>query len=92
MGLVKPETFDGKEIAVVYIAARLSEGKRVEEVLSGHGIDYAVDTEPFQHRLLGIFPVEYEGIGFYVFSFQAEFCRRALRDAGVVQGLVEGDL
>lgn len=92
MALVDPEKFDGKEIAMVYVASRVNEGKRVEGILSAHGIDYAVDVEPFQSRTFGIFPVEYEGVGFYVLSGQADFCRRALREAGLVQGLVEGDL
>jgi len=91
MPLVDPETFDDKEVAIVYIAGRLSEGNRVEQVLSNHGIAYSVDGEPFHRYLLGILPVEYEGVGFYVLSSQAEFCRRALHDAGLVQGLVEED-
>lgn len=91
MALVDPETFDDKELAVVYIAGRLSEGKRVEQVLSGNAIDYTVDIEPFQSRVLGILPVEYKGVGFYVLSAQADFCRRVLREAGLIQGLVEED-
>jgi hypothetical protein len=89
MALVKPETFDDKDVAVIYIVGRLSEGKRVEQVLSDHAIDFAVDVEPFQTRLLGILPVKYEGIGFYVLSAQADFCRGILSEAGLVQGLVE---
>jgi hypothetical protein len=92
MPLVDPATFDDKEVAMVYIAGRLSEGKHVEQVLSDHAIAYAVDSEPFQRYLLGILPIEYEGVGFYVLSGQADFCRRVLRDAGLVQGLVEEDL
>jgi len=88
MPLVDPETFGDAEVAVVYIAGRLREGKRVEQILSGHKIDYSVDSEPFLRYLLGILPVEYEGVGFYVLSSQAEFCRSVLRDAGLVQGLV----
>jgi hypothetical protein len=91
MALVEPETFDDKEVAIVYIAGRLAEGKRVEHVLSANAIDYAVDSEPFQSRVLGILPVEYEGVGFYVLSDQADFCRRVLREAGLVQGLVLED-
>ena len=89
MALVDAETFDDKEVAMVYVAARLSEGKRVEQVLTDNAIDYAVDIEPFQSRVLGLLPVEYEGVGFYVLSGQADFCRRILREAGLVQGLVE---
>jgi hypothetical protein len=88
MSLVDPEAFDGKEVAIVYVAGRLQEAKRVEEILSASGVDYAVDVEPFEGRVLGI-RTEYEGLGFYVSSVQADFCRLALRKAGLVQGLVE---
>ncbi|MPZ76405.1 MAG: hypothetical protein GEU77_07755 [Deltaproteobacteria bacterium] len=91
MALVKPETFDDKEVTMVYVVGRLSEGKRVEQILSAKAIDYAVDIEPYQSRLLGILPVKHEGIGFYVLSAQVDFCRRVLREAGLVQGLVEED-
>ena len=90
MALVDPETFDDKEVVMVYIAGRLNEGRRVEQILSDNAIDYAVDIEPFQSRVLGILRVEYEGVGFYVLSGQADFSRRVLRAAGLVQGLVEG--
>jgi hypothetical protein len=89
--LVDPEKFEDKEVALVYVAGRLSEGKRVEQVLSNNAIDYAVDIELFRSHMLGIFPVEYKGVGFYVLSGQAEFCRRVLREASLVQGLVEED-
>jgi hypothetical protein len=91
MALVDSAAFDDKEVTMVYIAGRLGEGKRVEQVFSDNGIDYAVDFEPFEGRVLGIVPVTYEGVGFYVLSPQADFCRRALREAGLVQGLVEND-
>jgi len=92
MALVDPEAFDGKRVVLVYIAGRLKEGKQVEAALSQHAIDYAVDIEPFEHRVLGILPVEYEGVGFYVVHDQADRGRRVLREAGLLQGLVEEDL
>jgi hypothetical protein len=88
MALVDAATFDDKEVALIYIAGRLNEGKRVEQVLSDNGVDYAVDIEPFQTTVLGILPVEYDGVGFYVPSHQASLCREVLRAAGLVQGLV----
>ncbi len=91
MALVDPVFFDDKEVAMIYIAGRLSEGKQVEKILSENGIDYAVDVEPFESRVLGILPVQYEGVAFYVVSDQAKLSRRVLREAGVVQGLVEDD-
>ncbi len=92
MALVDPAEFDGKDVAMIYIAGRVSEGKRVEEVLCNHAVDYAVDIEPFETSVLGILPVQYEGVGFYVLSDQAEFCRGVLRAAGLLQGLVEADI
>ena len=91
MALVDPATFDDQDVAMVYIAGRINEGKRVEAVLSANSIDYAVDIEPFQSLVFGILPVEYEGVGFYVRSGQADFCRSILREAGLLQGLVEDD-
>ena len=92
MALVHADAFDDKDVAMVYIAGRLNEGKRVEEVLSENAIDYAVDIEPFEKRVLGILPIKYEGVGFYVLSHQADVSRRVLREAGLLQGLVEEDL
>jgi hypothetical protein len=91
MALVDAATFDDKEVTLVYIAGRLKEGKRVEQLLSDTGVDYAVDVEPFETTVLGILPVAYEGVGFYVASHQADHCREVLRAAGLVQGLVERD-
>jgi hypothetical protein len=89
MALVDPTAFDNQDVALVYVAARLKEGKRVEQVLSDHGIDFAVDCESFQTRLLGILTREYEGVGFYVLSAHAAVSRRILREVGLVQGLVD---
>ena len=89
MALVDPENFADEEIARVYIAGRLSEAKRVEQTLSENGVDYTVDAEPFEVRILGILPTQYEGLAFYVLSDQAGFCRELLRQAQLVTGLVE---
>ncbi len=91
MALVDPATFDDQAVTLVYIAGRIREGKQVEQALSDNGIDYAVDAEPFESRVLGILPVTYEGVGFYVLSGQAELSRGVLRTAGLLQGLVEDD-
>ena len=91
MALVDPAAFDDKEVTMIYIAGRLREGKQVEQALSDNAIDFAVDAEPFQSRVLGFLPVEYEGVGFYVLAGQADLSRRVLRAAGLVQGLVEDD-
>ena len=85
------ELWDGREVARVYLAGRLAEAEQVERTLTGQGIDYAVDLEPFRTFVLGIFPSEHTGVGFYVLSGQAGFCRRALLDAGLRAGIEEDD-
>ena len=75
----------------IYIAARLSEAKRVEAVLTRHGIDYAVEIAPYATRVLGLFPTRYKGAMFYVFAGQARFCHQALHAAGITRGLVEDE-
>jgi hypothetical protein len=91
MALIDAAELDGKEVARVYIAGRLAEAKRVEQVLSENGIDYALDAEVFRTNLLGFLPSEYEGVAFYVLSGQASRCRQILHGAGLTAGLVEDD-
>jgi hypothetical protein len=77
--------------ACIYIAARLSEAKRVEEVLTRIGIDYAVEIAPYATRLLGLFSTQYRGAMFYVLPGQARYCRQALQAAGMKKGLTEDE-
>ena len=44
MAMVDPEEFADKEVAMVYIAGRLGEGKRVEQILCENAIDYFVTS------------------------------------------------
>jgi hypothetical protein len=81
------EEFMGKEVARIYTAGRLGEAMRVETSLTEHGIDYAVDFEPFRVFVLGFLPSERVGLGFYVLSAQADHCRRLLLDAGLRAGI-----
>jgi len=89
MARVEPEEFAAKHTARIFIAARLREAQQIERLLSERGIDYAIRMEPYQTRLLGLLPVEYQGAVFYVLSGQAAFCRQAVREAGLAAGLVE---
>ena len=91
MARVDLDAWDGREVERVYLAGRLAEARQVEATLSGHGIDYAVDLEPFRTFVLGIFPSEHTGVGFYVLSGQAGFSKRALLDAGLRAGIEEDD-
>jgi len=80
---------DTREEVRIYIAGRVSEAKRVEELLAHHGIEYTVEIEPYTTRLLGVFPREYNGANFYVLSSQGGFCRNLLRKAGLTKGIID---
>jgi hypothetical protein len=89
MARVDFDDWEGKEVTRVYIAGRLAEALHVEKTLTERGIDYAVDFEPFRLLVLGIFPSEHTGVGFYVLSGQAAFSKSALLDAGLRAGIEE---
>jgi hypothetical protein len=81
------EDFLDKEVTRLYLAARLSEAKRVETTLTANGIDYAVDIEPFFMVVLGIMPSVYAGAAFYVLSAQTPIARSTLLAAGLKAGI-----
>ena len=83
------ESFEDKELSRIYIADRLPEAKHVEATLSDHGVDYAVQVEPFYKVVLGVLRIESPGAAFYVLSGQAPFARHALLTAGLKAGLVD---
>jgi hypothetical protein len=85
------EDWEGKEVARIYIAGRVAEALLVEKTLSEHGIDYALDIEPFRIMILGLFLSEDKGVGFYVLSRQAGFSKRAILDAGLQAGIEEDE-
>jgi hypothetical protein len=90
MARVAIDDFGDKEIARIYLAARLAEAQRVEAELDRHGIAYAVEVE--RYRATVVFWIsEYAGAAFYVLSGQADFCRRVLLEAGLGAGLMENE-
>ncbi len=60
----QPEFFGEKELTLVYIAKRLRDALRLEEVLTAAGVDYAVETDTYRGGL--IFVTERVGAFFYV--------------------------
>ena len=60
----QPEFFGDKDLALVYIAKRLKEALRLEEVLTAAGLDYAVETDTYRGGM--IFVSERVGAFFYV--------------------------
>jgi hypothetical protein len=87
MARVTLDDFGDKEVTRIYLAGELAEAKRVEEVLSANGIHYAVTVEPYMTLSFLSFPSEYKGAAFYVVLGQAQFCKRALLEAGLKVGL-----
>lgn len=88
MSETEPEESNGIEEELVYVAGRVREAKRIERILSEHDVEYSVSVVPFKHRVLGVLPVEYKGLGFYVHAPAADDCRRLLIEAGIKRGLV----
>ncbi len=56
--------FGGQELILLYIARRLSEAKRVEELLTERGIDYLVEADLYMGGFL--FRRALHGAFFYV--------------------------
>ena len=58
----------------------------MEELLTGNGVDYVVQVEPYRASIL--FGPR-NGAAFYVADSQAEFCREQLVGAGFHRALLE---
>ena len=86
MAHVDPEALAHHELARVYIAGKLAEAQDVEALLTGNGVDYVVNVEPYRASIL--FGPR-NGAAFYVPDSQAEFCREQLAAAGFHRGLLE---
>ena len=88
MGRIDAEEFEDRSNELIFIARRVSEAERVEEILSDEGIDYALAFEPFLHG--GIFGVTtLQGVGFYVLTERAPHCRELLGRRGLGVGVVD---
>lgn len=85
MARVEPDALRDPED--IYLADSLSAARDVEAVLTGHGVDYAVQVEALGRTTL--FGSLRHGAAFYVSSGQAAYCRSLLADAGLTRGLIE---
>jgi len=85
MPLIDEAAFGGRALARVFLAATVSEARRVEGVLDGHGVDYCVRVEPCGRTLFGS---TRQGAAFFVDEAQAESCDDALARAGLSAGTV----
>lgn len=86
MAHVDPDALANHDLARVYIAGTLSEAQQVETLLTGNGVDYVVEVEPYRASIL--FGPR-NGAAFYVTAGQAAFCRQQLAAAGLERGLLE---
>ena len=89
MARVEFESFGEDEVARIYMASRLREAQRVEEVLSAEGVDYYAEVEPFVTYILGLFPSKHNGVAFYVRAAQAEDCKRILIESCLRVGILD---
>jgi hypothetical protein len=73
--------FADQELDLLYIAKRLSEALRIEELLTARGVDYMVETD----RYLGgiIFRSERVGAFFYVLPAALQTTRDLLSENGL---------
>jgi hypothetical protein len=83
-GLIDPD--DLRDAEKIYLAASLREARQIEAVLTGHGVDYAVEVEELGRTTL--FGSLRHGAGFYVTSAQAASCRSLLAHAGHSRGVI----
>jgi len=76
----EPDDFEGQELALVYVAKKLKEALRLEEVLTGAGFDYLVETDTYRGGV--VFVSERVGAFFYVAPADDPAARAAMHRAG----------
>jgi hypothetical protein len=76
----EPDFFTDAELTLVYLARRLRESLKIEELLTANEIDYLVETGTYLGGFL--FRRELTGAYFYVSSDGAESARQLLLTHG----------
>jgi len=76
---------DERPLARIYLAATVSEARRVEAVLDQLDVEYSVRVEPCGRTLFGS---TRQGAAFLVDAAQADACDEALERAGLGAGIV----
>jgi hypothetical protein len=75
-----PDFFEGKEPTLIYIAKRLKDALKLEQILTDAGVEYGV--EPDRYRGGFVFQSERIGAFFYVLEESAEAARQILTSHG----------
>ena len=78
--LQPPERFGEQELELVYVAKKLDEALRVEDLFTNASFDYLVETDTYRGGV--IFPSERVGAFFYVLPETADTARTALTGGG----------
>lgn len=72
--------FGDRELVLIYIARRLREAQRIEEKLTGAGVDYLVEPDTYRGGFL--FVSERIGAFFYTTDEDAGSARQVLESLG----------
>ena len=75
-----PEFFGELDLDLIYIAKKLDDAKRLEELLDEAGVDYLVEPDTYKGGI--IFQSERIGAFFYVAPEHTEQARKTLSEAG----------
>lgn len=76
----EPEHFGEQELSLVYIAKRLKDALRIEQILTGAGVDFLVEPDRYSGGV--IFRSERVGAFFYVAPSDVAVAHQTLRAAG----------
>ena len=76
----EPEFFDDRELSLIYVAKKLKEALRLEELLTGAGLDYLVEPDKYSGGVA--FLSERIGAFFYVSPENEGAARNAMRAGG----------
>ena len=74
------EFFADQELDLIYIAKRLKDAQKLEGVLDGADVDYAIETDTYQGGV--VFRSERVGAFFYVLPDELERAQKVLVDNG----------
>jgi len=77
----EPDYFGETELDLLYVAKRLKEALRLEQLLTDAGFNYLVEPDTYRGGV--IFQSERVGAFFYVDPSDTEAARQALQQAGV---------
>ena len=77
----EPDHFGDQELSLLYVAKRLKEALRLEELLTAAGIEYLVETDKYSGGV--IFRSERVGAFFYVAPGSDSVARETLARAGI---------